>query len=148
MYRHTHQLFLGENVIYMLIFRLDEPLQISFQLCCFWINSIFTKVEQPKIVLVGTHADRVSSLGVGQEKRRDGKHTLTSAVVQEAILDRVQLLLGKVYIIQSRIFFRESCASRENEGSHCCLVRYIPRSRIIDEDFFPHYIPILFVYVM
>ena len=59
-YHYTHQFFLSDDAIYLVLFSLSEPFpSISTQLT-FWLNSITQRAPSSQVVLIGTHASRVS----------------------------------------------------------------------------------------
>src|SRR3990167_2836282 len=59
-YHYTHQLFLSENAVYLVLFRLNEPTRRSLKQVKFWLDSIVARTRGGAVVLlVGTHADRV-----------------------------------------------------------------------------------------
>src|SRR3990167_4792126 len=59
-YHYTHQLFLSENAVYLVLFRLNEPARRSLKQVKFWLDSIVARTRGGAVVmLVATHADRV-----------------------------------------------------------------------------------------
>mgnify|MGYP003638717556 CR=1 FL=1 len=55
-------MFLTPGAIYLIAFRLDEPLSVSLKEIFFWIHSIQCRVENPFVLVVGTHKDRLPDL--------------------------------------------------------------------------------------
>ena len=62
-YRITHQLFLRDYCVYAVLFRLTDPFDVSLNELKFWIESVLSRTvakDKVKIVLIGTHADRMA----------------------------------------------------------------------------------------
>ena len=61
MYHYTHQFFLSDDGIYLVLFNLSEPFisSISVQLT-FWLTSIAQRAPSSQVLLIGTHASMVS----------------------------------------------------------------------------------------
>ena len=61
MYQYTHQIFLTENALYLVLFRLNEPAHKCVEQAKFWLDSIIARVPKGAVVvLLGTHADLVT----------------------------------------------------------------------------------------
>ncbi|MDP2436925.1 MAG: protein kinase [archaeon] len=61
--RFTHQLFLADNALYLLLFKLTDRPEESLKELRFWLNSVLSRstANAAKVLLVGTHADKSSS---------------------------------------------------------------------------------------
>lgn len=57
LYYSTHQFFLSDRSIYLLVCNIMKPIEDSR--VEFWVHSIASKVRRPQIILVGTHLDLV-----------------------------------------------------------------------------------------
>ena len=80
-YQVSHQLFLRDHCIYLVVFRLTDPPRFSVEEVLFWVNSIL--VRDPKsssILLVGTHADRLHE----RERKSVGDFVLSSILKRYA----------------------------------------------------------------
>ncbi|MDP2437097.1 MAG: COR domain-containing protein [archaeon] len=59
-YRVTHQFFLTGHGIYLLVYRLSDPPSVSAATLSFWLNSLYSRsLKSSKVILVGTHCDRI-----------------------------------------------------------------------------------------
>ena len=59
-YRYTHQLFMSGNSIYVILFNLSHPIPSICSQLMYWLDSIGHRVQDSKMMLVGTHASVVS----------------------------------------------------------------------------------------
>ena len=55
-YRYTHQLFLSDSSIYLILFDLSQPFPFIYSQLTYWLYSITNRAPASQILLVGTHA--------------------------------------------------------------------------------------------
>ena len=60
-YRYTHQLFLSDSSVYLVLFDLTEPIRLICSQLTYWLDSITHRASASQILLVGTHASLVPS---------------------------------------------------------------------------------------
>jgi GTPase SAR1 family protein len=65
-YRYTHQLFLANNALYLVLFKLTDPLESTLTELRFWVHSIMARTREAKVLIIGTHLDKAQ-----QETRLD-----------------------------------------------------------------------------
>ena len=58
-FRYTHQLFLSSHAVYLILFKVSDPMAESLKEARFWLNSISARVSDSVVLLVATHADKV-----------------------------------------------------------------------------------------
>ena len=58
-YRYTHQLFMSGNSIYVILFKLSDPIPLICSQLAYWLDSIGHRVKGSEMILVGTHASVV-----------------------------------------------------------------------------------------
>ena len=73
-YRYTHQLFLSDSSIYLLLFNLSQPIPSICSQLTYWLDSISHRAPASQILLVGTHASVVPP---------ENKHQVVEAVAQK-----------------------------------------------------------------
>jgi hypothetical protein len=57
-YYLTHQFFITDRAIYLILFNLREPQQ-NWKLI-YWLNSVYTRSKDVTMIVIGTHTDCVS----------------------------------------------------------------------------------------
>ncbi|MDP2438257.1 MAG: protein kinase, partial [archaeon] len=60
-YRYTHQLFLSSHAVYLVLFKVSDPVSESLKEVRFWLNSISARIPNSVVLLVGTHADKTDA---------------------------------------------------------------------------------------
>ncbi|KJE90169.1 small GTP binding protein RAB10 [Capsaspora owczarzaki ATCC 30864] len=70
LYLVSHQFFLGERTIYLVLFDVREPITRNSRLS-FWLRSLHARVSGADVILVGTHTDDPMYTPELQQERRD-----------------------------------------------------------------------------
>ncbi|XP_004346685.1 hypothetical protein CAOG_05000 [Capsaspora owczarzaki ATCC 30864] len=93
-YLVSHQFFLRERTVYLVLFDVREDLSLNSRLA-FWLRSLHACVPNADIILVGTHIDHPSYTSERQQAQRQNLANLLSTLKESSVSFNVR---STVYI--------------------------------------------------
>lgn len=83
LYYTTHQFFLTDKAVYLIVFNLAQEEEVSLRTIEYWMKSIRLRAIYAPIVVVGTHLDKLSSPEAGERIKLRIKQQFKTLKVEE-----------------------------------------------------------------